>query len=203
MPVVIPATKTNLLKTNPDCSVISESAVCLPFLLFCPPLWTWRHVTGSVGVMSCVLPVHLVLWAVAVFVRVNHAVVLEGDGHCRSRRQTEERVHSGSTQPGHRSSNLYCLRWTSSPLGEAGCQTRDQTASAASWRASGRWSCRKPRLTAIDPPRNWEEEISVRCEGRKEARTDSFWFTSINPSRSTLPEQQAPCFYADLCDIQP
>lgn len=44
----------------------------------CPPC---RHVTGSVGVVSRVLPVHLVLRAVAVFIRMDHAVVLEGDGH--------------------------------------------------------------------------------------------------------------------------
>lgn len=40
-----------------------------------------RDVTGSVGVVSRVLPVHLVLRAVAVLVRMDHAVVLEGDGH--------------------------------------------------------------------------------------------------------------------------
>lgn len=48
------------------------------------------QLTGSVGVVSGVLPVHLVLRALAVFIRMNHAEVLEGDGHWR---------HSGVREP--------------------------------------------------------------------------------------------------------
>lgn len=40
-----------------------------------------RQLTGSVGVVSGVLPVHLVLRTLAVFIRMNHPEVLEGDGH--------------------------------------------------------------------------------------------------------------------------
>lgn len=38
-------------------------------------------ITSSVGVVSSVLPVHLILWAVTVLIRMDHTVILEGDGH--------------------------------------------------------------------------------------------------------------------------
>ena len=45
-----------------------------------------RVYTSSIGVVSGVLPINLLLRAVAVLIGVNHAVVLKGDGHCGHRR---------------------------------------------------------------------------------------------------------------------
>lgn len=47
--------------------------------------------TGSVGVVSGVLPVHLILRTLTVLIRMNHPEVLEGDGHWRQRGEREPR----------------------------------------------------------------------------------------------------------------
>lgn len=67
-----PITATGLkLELTSGVSVLAGSVISSVCQLF----------TGSVGVMSGVLPVHLVLRAVAVFIRMDLPVVLEGDGH--------------------------------------------------------------------------------------------------------------------------
>lgn len=50
-----------------------------------------RGLTGSVGVVSGVLPVHLILRTLTVFIRMNLSEVLEGDGDWRQRGEHEPR----------------------------------------------------------------------------------------------------------------
>jgi hypothetical protein len=45
-------------------------------------------VTGFVGVVASVLPINFILRAVAILVRVHHAIVLKGDGHYNSKEQS-------------------------------------------------------------------------------------------------------------------
>lgn len=157
-----------------------------------------RHVTSSVGVVSGVLPVHLVLRAVAVFIWMNHPVVLKGDGHWT---QTWEHRPSlpwnSSDQSCHTLFStllhsfiscdtgalllfyLCCLCWTSSPPGGADRRTRGRTASAASGRASGHWWCHKRRLTTRDLPRGWETERAGVQEGATAKQSQALkedWF---------------------------
>lgn len=148
-----------------------------------------RPVTCFVGVVSRVLPVHLVLGAVAVFIRMDHPVVLKGDGHWT---QTSSQTVTQIWKISHVILPLFVLililfccayrilyfiitvlwlylcfrRWTSSPPGGADHQTHGRTASAASWRASSHWSFQKPRLTTTDLLQDWrrrEDTNTHKC----------------------------------------
>lgn len=124
-----------------------------------PPGRRTRHgggFTSFVGIVSGVLPVHLVLRAVAVLIRMDHAVIFKGDGHYTEERSNisapdlqEGAVEStGVMKQRPSTADLCCLRWTSSPRGAADRQTRGRTAAAASGPASGHCRCRGRPPTA-------------------------------------------------------